>query len=197
MPSPFEKLDSQMKQWSARLMSKDEVSLGLADTNRLATSIAADVRALSHDVKSEIQAASNVTLKDRLDELVCFQAWMDLARSLPYSPAVTRTQVVAQNYICFIYLGDAIFKILKRKAPPKSVACRCSSYLVENPVRAFRNAIAHANWRYLDDFSGLEFWARKGTNREELPVRWVASQDDLSFWQSLARATGYAALLSL
>lgn len=197
MASPFDRLDSQMKEWAARLMNPDELGLGLGETNRLATSIAADVRALPEETKQEIRLSSNVTVSDRIDELVCFQSWMDFAQTLPKSPGVTRTQVIAQNYICFVYLGDALFKVLKRSAPAKSTTRRCSAFLIDNPVRAFRNAIAHANWRYLEDFSGLEFWARKGADVEEEPVRWEVSQDDLSFWQALARTTAYASLLSL
>ena len=67
----------------------------------------------------------------------------------------------------------------------------------DNPVRAFRNAIAHANWKYLSDYSGLEYWARKSSDPSEPLSRFEVSQSDLSFWQALARCTAYANFLSL
>lgn len=69
--------------------------------------------------------------------------------------------------------------------------------LTDNPVRALRNAIAHSNWRYLPDFSGLEFWAKKGAEVDEPPSRFQVTQHELGFWQTLARCVAYASYLSL
>jgi hypothetical protein len=108
-----------------------------------------------------------------------------------------RAQVITQNYICFVYLGEACFKALKKEVQAETATQRCCKYLTDNPVRAFRNAIAHSNWCYLPDFSGLEFWARKGADPAERPTRFEVRQQELDFWQSLARCTAYAAYLSL
>ena len=116
---------------------------------------------------------------------------MDECRGESIGPARTRAQVVYQCYVCFIYLGDAWFKVLRKQMPDGSATKRCCKFLTDNPVRAFRNAIAHGNWDYLKDFTGLEFWARKGDIGEEPLSRFEVSRDDLAFWQALARCVAY------
>jgi len=64
-------------------------------------------------------------------------------------------------------------------------------------IRAFRNAIAHANWKYKGDFSGIIFWARKGNQKNESLTKWEVNQEDLNFWQALSRCTGYVVLTEL
>jgi hypothetical protein len=49
----------------------------------------------------------------------------------------------------------------------------------------------------MPDYSGLVFWARKGDDPTQDPSRFEVSQNDLNFWQSLARCTAYAAFTTL
>jgi hypothetical protein len=77
--------------------------------------------------------------------------------------------------------------------PSTSTTRRCCRFLTDNPIRAFRNALAHANWRYKDDFSGLHFWARKGSDPNEPLSEFEVSQLELGFWQALARCISYVA----
>ncbi len=121
---------------------------------------------------------------------------MDFASASGGLPAIARAQVIVQNYVCFVYLGESCFRDL-RKALPPGVGRACCAYLTDNPVRAFRNAVAHANWRYRSDFAAIEFWARKGASLDEPIVKWEVSQGDLNFWQALARCTAYAAYISI
>ena len=93
-----------------------------------------------------------------------------------------------------MYLGEFLFKPLVKHSGAGTVIRRCCKFLTENPVRAFRNAIAHSNWRYTDDYRGLVFWAKKGGDAEEPMVEWVVLQEDLNFWQALARSTAYVIL---
>ena len=192
----MEHLDEQMQQWSSRL--RDDLRIGPPESNHLATTITKGVAALAADSKERVKEASQIPLNVRIEELVAFQGWMDLVhtQSEPH-PVVVRAQVVYQNYICFVYPGDSCFKVLKKELPTASTAKRCCTFLTDNPVRAFRNAVAHGNWRYLPDFSGLEYWARKGAEPTEPMERLGVSQQDLSFWQTLARCTAYAGLLTL
>ena len=185
-------LDRQMQQWSTRL--RDDLRIGPPESNQLATTIAKEVAALSDNAKLRIGEASRIPLKIRIEELVAFQGWMDFIRAMsePH-PVVVRAQVVYQNYICFVYLEESCFNVMKRELPPGSTAKKCCRFLTDNPVRAFRNAVAHANWRYLPDFSGLEYWARKGAEPTEPMARFVVSQQDLSFWQALRAARHTAA----
>jgi hypothetical protein len=188
-------LDAQMHGFAARLIS--EVKLTPAMAAKLATSIAADIRFLAPELKNEIRAASPVPLSDRLAELQAFQGWMDHARTVRKNPFVTRAQVLTQNYICFVYLPEACFRVLTKACPSESAARKCAQFLSNNPVRAFRNAVAHANWTYRSDFGAIVYWARKGSDKDEPLERFEVEQIDLSFWQMLSRCVAYAAYSSL
>jgi hypothetical protein len=157
-------LDRQMSAYSENL--RLEVKLSDEVCNKLATTIAADVRFLPRKIKEEIYNASLVPIQNRLEELKAFQGWMELAGDVK-NPFVARAKVITQNYICFVYLPEACFSILRKHAPLQSTARKCSAFLTDNPVRAFRNAIAHSNWQYRQDFSGLIYWARKGEKVDE------------------------------
>ena len=122
---------------------------------------------------------------------------MDLAGSIKGNPYMTQAQVLCQNYMCFVYLSEACFKVLAKRAPTASVTKRCAQFLTDNPVRAFRNAIAHANWRYRQDFRAVVFWARKGVDPNEPLEEFEVEERDLEFWQALSRCVAYAAYSNL
>jgi hypothetical protein len=188
-------LDEQMRHWSTRL--HDEVKIALPESDVLASTIAREVQGLSFEAKERVRDASLIPLGARIEELRAFQEWMDLThRSKPH-PAVVRAQVITELYVCFVYLGEACFGVLRKELPSGSVTRKCCKFLTENPIRALRNAVAHSNWHYLPDFSGLAFWAKKGQDPSEQPSRFVVLQEELSFWQALARCTAYATYLSL
>lgn len=188
-------LDQEMRVFLPTLTG--ELGLSVEVASKLATTIAADVRFLETHAKDQIRNATAVNLKSSLEELHAFQAWMDLASSIQTNPAITRAQVIAQNYVCFVYLGEACFRVLATHAKPGSATKRCCQFLTDNPVRAFRNAIAHANWEYRSDYSGIIFWARKGADSSESLSRFEVSQVDLDFWQALSRCAAYAAYTQL
>jgi hypothetical protein len=184
-----------MQNWSA------ELSAGLKivppESDHLASIIEGEVMALSSEAKQRVRAASLIPLEARIEELRAFQSWMDLASEAKTNPVMVRAQVVTQIYICFVYLGEACFKVLRKELSGSSTTKKCCKFLTENPVRALRNAVAHSNWQYLPDFSGLEFWAKEGTDPAEGPSRFVVLQRELDFWQALARCTAYASYLGL
>jgi len=188
-------LNSQMLRWATRLVN--DLKLNLPEANNFSTTISNEVRNLPADTKSKLLASSPISPKDRLEELLAFQRWMDYAHNIRNNPFITRAQVITQNYICFVYLGDALFKGLKSALPSPKLTGRCCRFLLNNPIRALRNAIAHSNWRYLPDFSGIEFWAKKGSDPNEPLERFEALQDDLAYWQALARCTAYSAFMAL
>ncbi len=188
-------LDNQMAQWSAKLCS--DVKIQPEFTNQLATTIASEVSGFSTESKQHIIASSPISFDTRLVELTAFQGWMDYANQSKSNPYITRAQIITEIYVCFVYLGESWFKILLQEAPSNSITRKCCKFLTDNPVRAFRNAIAHANWQYKTDFSGLEFWARKGQDENEPLSQFTVSQQDLNFWQMLARCVAYASFLSL
>jgi len=188
-------LDTQMQPWAPRL--RDDLGISIDASNALATSIAEDVCALPQDVRAAVLSSTPISLGQRLDELRAFQAFMDMASGIPDKPHLRRAQVIVQNYMCFVYLGDACFKVLRKGSPSGSTLNRCCRFLNDNPVRAFRNAVAHGNWSYTAGFHGLAFWARKGDDPNEAPAQFQVSQNDLNFWQSLARCTAYATYTTL
>lgn len=139
-------LDSQMLLWAKRTIK--ELKLDLMQANKLGSTIESEIHSLPLENKRALIELSRVTPQNRFDELVAFQGWMDYANKIRGNPYVTRAQVITQNYICFVYLGDALFKSLKEALPPPFVTGRCCRFLLNNPVRAFRNAVAHSNWQY-------------------------------------------------
>lgn len=184
-------LDNQMAAWSARLVSG--VKLSEADSKKIATTIAADVRFLPSHAKAEIAAATPVPIRDRLTELRAFQSWMVTPKS---SPPANRAQVIMQNYICFVYLPESCFSVLSKILPSGSVSKKCAKFLCNDRIRSFRNAIAHANWTYREDFGAIIYWARKGDNDPSL-TRFEVGEEELEFWQAFSRTVAYAAFSNL
>lgn len=192
----WDSFDRQMQQFSSFFVN--EVKIPKEQTNKIASLIAEEIIKIPAQTKKEIVASiSNpIPIQDRLNELTAFQGWMDIAHD-SRSPYITRAQVIVQNYVCFVYLGEACFKTLKQYVEPGSVAKKCCKFLINNPVRAFRNAIAHSNWKYNDDFSGIIFYARKGDQASEPMTEWQVGEESLAFWQALSRCTAYTAFLCL
>jgi len=187
-------LDMQMSRYGDVL--QNQVGLTETEGNRLATTVAADVRFLSTEIKDRIHGASPVSIRARLDELISFQAWMDDSRTIQ-SPISTRAQVIVQNYICFVYLTESCFSVLRKHAPAGSVAKKCAKFLTNNPVRAFRNAVAHSNWEYQKDYEALVYWARKGGDPNDPLEQFEVDNSTLGFWQALSRCVAYSMYLNL
>ena len=186
-------VDQHMRTWASRIT--DDLAIDVADAVHLATTISREVAAVGDTTRDAMRAVSPVAVERRIEELRAFQTWMDIAHARPH-PAVVRAQVLTQNYICFVYLKETWFDVLKTHMPAGCVTAKCCDFLLANPVRRFRNGFAHGNWSYLPDFSGLEFWARdKGFGHAER--RTVLAQLDLSFWQALSRCTAYASMQTL
>ena len=189
-------LDKQIARFKSDLIG--QVGLTADESNKVATLISSEVQFLPPEIKTEISAASWVPLKNRLEELEAFQAWNKFSAAHKEKPAVVRAQVVVQNYVCFTYLKDACFEVLSRRLPPESVSTRCAKFLCRDKVRDFRNAFSHSNWCYMRDYSGLECWVAEDSRKPDGPHRkFVVSQGELDFWQTLSRGTAYATYLQL
>jgi hypothetical protein len=191
----YGELDRQLAAFSGKL--RKAVGLKEGETAKVATLIAAEARFLEPSQRAAIFAASPAPLRNRLEELTAFQAFMDMASRIRGNPPLTRAQMIVQNYVCFVYLSEACFRALLKNSKAGSVTHRCCKFLTDNPVRAFRNAIAHSNWSYAPDFRSLVFRARKGTDPNESPSRFEVSQGELDFWQKLSRGVAYASYTSL
>jgi hypothetical protein len=113
--------DKQMQQFSSFFVN--EVKIPKDKTHKIASIIADEIIKIPAQSKKEIvDSISNpIPIQDRLNELKAFQGWMDIAHD-SRSPYITRAQVIVQNYVCFVYLGEACFKTLKQYLAPGSIA---------------------------------------------------------------------------
>ncbi len=190
----WQNLDLQMQFYANEL--KSQIGLKDGQSARLATFISEEMKSLSNAIKNGILISSPVHPNDRLLELRAFQIWMDKAHDMK-DPFISRAQIITQNYICFVYLPESCFKILSKSFPSNSVTRKCSKFLTDNPVRAFRNAIAHANWTYSEDCTSIIYWAKKDSSVDDSLIRFEVTSIELAFWQALSRCVAYVSYTTL
>jgi len=189
-------LDQQLSKFSDQL--NEEVGIGISEAKNIASTIAVEIKSIPLSRITEVIAATPVDIKCRLDELIGFQHMMDFIEENRIQDAgIIRSQVIAQNYICFVYLKDGYFRAPQKILPHKTICHRCCNYLTSGNIRHFRNAIAHGNWNYNPDFSGLVYWDYKDGRRENGFRRHEISQSKLNFWQSLSRGVAYASFITI
>ena len=188
-------LDKQISEWREKL--KQDVKIPDEYCDCLASTIEKEINSLKPVEKNGMIDNNPIELKTRIEELQAFQSMMDTFNQMKPKPEIVRTQVITQNYICFVYLKDTLFELLRKTMPSGSITKKCCKFLLNNPVRAFRNSIAHGNWKYKHDFSGLEFWAYKGVPNESDMDKWEVNQTDLAFWQALSRLIAYVSYTTL
>jgi hypothetical protein len=198
MSHSWNKFDDIMRKFSPRL--REDLGLTPPTSNCLASTIAAEVKALPKEVLCAIRDEDVVGLQRRIEELGAFERFMDFAHrqqatSGTFAP-LTRAQVVCQLYVVFVYLGDACFSRLRKSAATGSTLKKCCVYLTDYPVRGLRNAVAHSNWRYTEDFSGILFQYFEDEQRTSR-MDYTVTQLELDFWDKLARVTAYAAFQTI
>lgn len=184
----FAALDRQLQRFSPRL--RDDLGLTPAESQAVASSVAVDLRSVDHAV---LDGDDQVDFLSRYEEVLAFQGFMEATAPVESSPFVARARVLVQNYVCFVYLKESWLERLRDAAPVDSVLHKCARYLTSGRVRAFRNAVSHARWRYLGDFSGIEYWDRASPNRSAPLQRLLVDQLELDFWQTLIRGICYTA----
>lgn len=83
----------------------------------------------------------------------------------------------------------------KKIIQPGTLTRKICKFLVNNPVRAFRNSYAHGNWEYIFNPAGIKYYAYKGEikmdKENDVMTEYVVYQDELGFWQALAQSTAY------
>jgi hypothetical protein len=187
-------LDEKISKFSIRL--KNDVGVPDNQVSSICTIIYQELAALSKEDINKIESVTPVNLKNRIEELQEFNMMMDRMNSgLNKYPDLLRTQVIVQNYIAFVYLKDNCFEITKKVIPSGTLTRRICEFLLNNPVRAFRNSIAHGNWKYSEDYSSLVYFAYKGESKPDVTTKemseFIVSNEELGFWQLLARAAAY------
>lgn len=189
----MEQLDIQLSKYKQYLKN----DLGIPDyyDTKVGSTIEIELKNLTQSQKEEIIAHSPVELTKRYDELVAFQRMMDFVRNNNIKePGLIRSQVITQNYICFVYLKDSYFKALQDKTDQDTVIHRCCKFLTSDRIRKFRNSIAHGTWSYKSDFSGIEYWDYINGKKENGYEKFEISQEELSFWQTLSRTVAYSSI---
>ena len=193
----WQALDSQMRQYRNRLLSEVRLSQE-SHLKKLASNLSWEVRCLDATDKRRIAEASPVLLESRRKEFEAFQHFCDQMNGwdIP-NPAFVRARVIYQNYLCFVYAPESLFRVLNETAEDGSATKRCSKYLLRGRLHYFRNAIAHSNWQYKSDFSGIEYWSRKSNEPDAAMHEFEVEQDELDFWQALSRCVAYTTLLNV
>lgn len=128
---------------------------------------------------------------------MAFQGFDELASGNDKNPFVFRARFVNQIYVCFLYLRPSFFDLLRAEVPQGSTTAKCCEFLVSHPLRAFRDAVAHGEWRYTRDFSALDYWADDEPESTGPLVRHRVSNQEFNFWTILARCTTYVSFTTL
>jgi len=189
-------LDRSMDPFSGMLETK--IGIDSARAERFATVLIRELNSLPNELRIPLAQDLNqpVPIRDRLLELSAFQELMSNAPSISTIPALVRTQIITQNYVCFVYLRDSLFRVLHRSVPDGTVLSLTTSYLTSKPINALRNAVAHGNWRYDQQHTAIEYWNETRFQSGQYK-RHSVDQATLDFWQALARCTAYCALVAL
>lgn len=186
--------DQQLARHELKL--RDELQIDAFSVRRLASKVWEDVSALATERRQLIVESSPVSPRDRIHQIeqtIAFNAACnpDLFANVP---GVAYAHTITLSYISVVYLSETLFDVIYKILEPNSPGKKSAAYLRNNPVRAFRNALAHGHWKFRSDGTAIEYWARKGSTGTEPMAKWEVSQNDLVFWYSLSRAVGYAAL---
>lgn len=187
MKEDWSKMDLQLKK-DSDFFSK-ELKIDKDTINHIATKLAEEINDLSPDDKLEIRNSDLIDLRYRYQEVNAFN--MGMNNTFLNDPAIGRLKMLATNYLAFVYLNESVFNRLYKRMDRDTLTKKCCKFLINNPVRAFRNALAHGNWRFKTDFSGIVYWARKGDQVDEPIVDFEVSGTNLKSWQSIALGIGY------
>jgi len=189
----MENLDLQLSFYNVSL--KEEIGISDEISKKVGTTIETELQILTEAQIENILVHSPVKLSSRYDELISFQRMMDYIRINKINePGLIRSQVITQNYICFVYLKDSYFKALQKETAENTITHRCSKFLTSQQIRKFRNSIAHGNWDYKSDFSGLVYWDYLNGRKENGYEKFEVNNEELSFWQTLSRVLAYASI---
>ncbi len=138
--------DEAMRQWGPRL--RDDLGIAPPTSLTLATTLFNELCAIP-----SLRAGADdepVLFTERFNELACFMNYLGARQAQGTIELLeNRAHLILSNYICFVYLGESCFARLKKLTPAGSTARKCFQFLTDNPVRAFRNAIATPTGRWL------------------------------------------------
>jgi len=158
----------------------------------LATTIHAEIRGLDEMTINRLRNTMAIPPERYYEELVAFQAWMDIAHTMAAEPVIVRAQVMTELYVAFVWLRDPLLQPLADALQnPQAALSTVHQFLSNGHRRRLRNAVAHGRWCYRPHFDGLECWDGRP------PQHFTVSDGDLQAWQLLSRGTAIAAILAV
>lgn len=161
----------------------------------LATTIREEIAGLEESVANRLRLSVLIPPDRYIEELMAFQAWMDIAHAHADNPVIVRAQVMSELYVAFVWIRDSLMRPAAAALSDQTAFATVETFLRSGRRRALRNAIAHGRWCYLPDFSGLECWDEAARGKPH--QRFEISQTDLDVWQLLSRGAAIAVLLAL
>jgi hypothetical protein len=87
----WKQLDVQIQKFSSFL--RGELKLDAEQSNRFATAVSQNLENLSPELKEALKSSSVIPIKDRLEELIAFQGWMDASLKMN-NPSIARARVI-------------------------------------------------------------------------------------------------------
>ena len=142
----MEALNEQLAKWEKHF--QNEVKIKKEDIPILATVFSNEIKNLSEDIRQEIRDATPVDIHLRYEELRAFQSYMDITHSRTLHPSEVRAQIINTNYICFVYLNESCFRIIKQHLTAGSTTKKCCNYLVLvlTQARSYQNCTSIASF---------------------------------------------------
>ena len=175
-----------------------DVGIDAQYLSKVSTTIRNELSLLTDEQLLEIEKSSLVPLEDRIQELGRFDELIHYVIDNQKSISGNRKACITtyRNYMLFVYLKDNCFEVTKKLMPSKTMTKRICRFLLDNPLRAFRNAIAHGNFYYnIKNTQSIIFYAYKGESKDNVDASEMTMfevyLDELNFWQELSRGTAY------
>jgi len=188
----LEYLDAQLVAHAGEL-----AAIGL-DDRAVPSAVYAEIRSLPESAHNRIRSSMKLAPERFLDELSSFQAFEEIVLAdgpALVPPPVMRARLIVLLYTSFVMLRDSMLASVREEVPSESVSRRVFEFLAKDDLRRFRNSIAHGNWDYAADFTGLVYWAEP--SRGSPHVEYRVDEQTFDFWHRLSRAASYAAVLAL
>jgi hypothetical protein len=198
-------IDQRLFKWADRIVK--EINIPHDAAKRIASTIEKEFDTAKTEFLQDIKNLGPITPKRRLYILEGQIFWKQFVRPKilhapePPQGIISKTWwedshkyalLMSSLYMNYIYVGDGFFEFLKKHAPSGSVTKKVAQYIRENPLRALRNALSHANW-YLTT-NGIKYFARKGSDPNEPMAEFHASPQDMEFYDDFVSFAGWAAL---
>lgn len=199
----MENWDKSLSRHSYRLIN--DVGVEPQFLSQISTTIYHELSKLTFEQFNAIQGASPVDIEYHYQMLAQHEKALrdvpDMQNML--SVEINLGLVIYSYYMTFVYFKDNCFDTARKNLPDRTISKRICRFLLANPVRAFRNSIAHGNWQFLysepnkqgikTNLRRIVFFANNGESKPDVSLqdmsRFEVTIDEIDFWQELSRIT--------